>query len=66
MLAMSLLLITFPARVLSREQMRRVQVAVAVNIVRETPSHLTPRRYATNLLSVLARVILVMSLSIFI
>ncbi|XP_042880195.1 uncharacterized protein LOC122258373 isoform X2 [Penaeus japonicus] len=37
------------------EQMRRVQVAVAVNIVRETPSHLTPRRYATNLLSVLAR-----------
>ncbi|XP_063592133.1 uncharacterized protein LOC134769335 [Penaeus indicus] len=35
--------------------MRRVQVAVAVNIVRETPSHLTPRRYATNLLSVLAR-----------
>ncbi|XP_047495311.1 uncharacterized protein LOC125043308 isoform X2 [Penaeus chinensis] len=52
---MSLLLMTFSARVLPREQMRRVQVAVAVNIVRETPSHLTPRRYATNLLSVLAR-----------
>ncbi|XP_069985763.1 uncharacterized protein [Penaeus vannamei] len=37
------------------EQMRRVQVAVAVNIVMETPSHLTPRRYAANLLAVLAR-----------
>nr|XP_045610033.1 uncharacterized protein LOC123765473 [Procambarus clarkii] len=31
----------------------RVMVAVALNIIRETPPHLTPRQFATNLISVL-------------
>ncbi|XP_071529570.1 uncharacterized protein [Panulirus ornatus] len=36
-----------------RDHFLRVQVALALNIVRETPPHLTPRSYTTNLLAVL-------------